>query len=271
MSLRRSVTVNVAPPSGLLWASMVPPCASTIVRAIVRPIPRPCAFVVTNGVNSVPSICAGKPVSRVAHRDFDIGRPDVAADRDATTGRRRLGHRVHGVHHQVHEHLLQEHLIAVDDAGIRRQIDGGLDLPRSHVVRDEGKALIDHGVKIDRFLVQLMTSEHRPMAIDDLRGVDALGLDVGQDLADRVGRRTIGGDHHLQRLGVVDHRAERLTELMGNRARQRRHRLAATGVGGERQVPPALDLGPLPCAALVQEPDDQERLDDQHADGARAP
>ena len=38
------------------------------------------------------------------------------ADRDATTGRRCLGHRVHGVHHQVHEHLLQEHLIAADDA-----------------------------------------------------------------------------------------------------------------------------------------------------------
>ena len=98
-------------------------------------------------------------------------------------------------------------------------------------------------------------------------------LDVGKDLAHRVGRRTIGGDHHPTRLGVVDHRAEGLTELMGNRARQRRHRLAATGVGGERQVPPALDLGPSACAALVQEPDDQERLDGQHADGAqhRAP
>jgi hypothetical protein len=42
---------------------------------------------------------------------------------------------------------------------------------------------------------------------------DALGLDVGQDLSDRVGRRTIRGDHHLQRLGVVHDRTERLTEL----------------------------------------------------------
>ena len=107
------------------------------------------------------------------------------------------------------------------------------------------------------------------MPIDDLCGLDALALDVGQDLAHRVGRRTIGGDHHPTRLGVVDHRAEGLTELMGNRARQRRHRLATIGVGGERQVPPALDLGPLPRAALVQEPDDQERLDGQHADGAQ--
>ena len=54
VSLRRRVTVNVAPPSGLFWASMLPPCASTIVRVIVSPIPRPCAFVVTNGVNRVP-------------------------------------------------------------------------------------------------------------------------------------------------------------------------------------------------------------------------
>ena len=90
--------------------------------------------------------------SSVAHRDFDIGRPDFGADGDATTRRRRLGHRVHGVHHQVHQHLLQEHLIAGDDAGIRRQIDGGLDLPRSHVVSDERKAFMYHGVKVDRFL-----------------------------------------------------------------------------------------------------------------------
>ena len=60
----------------------------------------------------------------------------------------------------------------------------------AHVVGDEGKAFSDHGVKIDRFLVQLTASEHGPMAIDDLRGADALGLDIGQDLSDRVGRRT---------------------------------------------------------------------------------
>jgi hypothetical protein len=56
---------------------------------------------------------------------------------------------------------------------------------------------------------------------------------------------------------------------MGNRAGQRRHRLATTGVGGKRQVPPAVDLGPLPCAALVQEPDNQERLDDHRAGRAQ--
>ena len=107
-------------------------------------------------------------------------------------------------------------------------------------------SLID-GVKIDRFLVQLMASEHRPMAIDDLRGADALGLDVGQDLSHRVGRRTIGGDHHLKRLGVVHHRAEGLTELMCNRAGQRRHRLRgdwrrrrAPGSSGSRSRPAAV-------------------------------
>ena len=57
-------------------------------------------------------------------------------------------------------------------------------------------------------------------------------------------------DHHLQRLGVVHHRTERLSELMSNRGSQGGHRLAATGVGGEHQVFPAVDLGPLPCATL---------------------
>ena len=113
------------------------------------------------------------------------------------------------------------------------------------------------------FFCSLMAAEHRPVAIDNLRGTDALGLNIGQDFSYRIGRGTIGRDYHLQRLRVVHYGAERLTELVSNRARQRRHRFPAVGVGGERQVPPAFHLGPLPCAALVQEPDDQERLDER--------
>ena len=59
--------------------------------------------------------------------------------------------------------------------GLDDRLTVACDLPRSHVVSDQGKAFVDHGVKVDRFLVQLMASEHRPMAIDDLRGADALG------------------------------------------------------------------------------------------------
>ena len=103
------------------------------------------------------------------------------------------------------------------------------------------------------------------MAFDDLCGEDGFGLDIGQDLPCRVGRRPVGRDHHLKRLGVVHDRTERLPELMPYRSSQRRDRLAAIGVGGESQVPPAFDLGALPCAALVQEQRDQERLEDQRA------
>ena len=71
VSLRRSVIVNVAPPSGLFCAPMVPPCASTMLRTIVKPIPRPCDFSVTNGVNSVPDV-ARYACSRVAHGHDDI-------------------------------------------------------------------------------------------------------------------------------------------------------------------------------------------------------
>src|ERR1700752_4299401 len=133
---------------------------------------------------------------------------------------------------------------------------------------DECKTFRYHGMKVDRFPVQLTTPEHRPMPIDDLCGLDALALDVGKDLADRVWRPTISINHHPPRLGVVDHRAEGLTELVRNRARQRRHRLAATRISGERQVPTAVALGTFPRAALVQQPDDEERLDGQRADGA---
>ena len=40
---------------------MVPLCASTIRRAIVRPMPTPCDLVVTNGVNNLPTTSARKP------------------------------------------------------------------------------------------------------------------------------------------------------------------------------------------------------------------
>ena len=60
---------------------------------------------------------------------------------------------------------------------------GDLDLPRPHVVSDESQTLIDDGVKIEWFLVQLVTSEHGPMPIDDPCGLYALALDVGEDLA----------------------------------------------------------------------------------------
>ncbi len=40
---------------------MLPLCASTIRRAIVRPMPRPCDFVVTNGANNLPMTSARKP------------------------------------------------------------------------------------------------------------------------------------------------------------------------------------------------------------------
>ena len=79
-------------------------------------------------------------------------------------------------------------------------------------------------------------------------------------LGDVLRRCATGLDHQLKRFGVVDHRAERLAELMRNRAGQRRHGDPATGIGGERQILSTLDFGAQPCAALEQQPDDQQCL-----------
>jgi hypothetical protein len=136
-------------------------------------------------------------------------------------------------------------------------------------VGNEDKAFVYNGAKIDRLPLQLMTAEHCPMALDDLRGENALGLDIGEDLSDCVWRRTLGGDHQLKRLGIVHYRTEGLTELMCNRVSERRHGLAATGVSGECQAPPAVDLGPLPGAALKQQPSNQEHQDGHCGGGAQ--
>ena len=102
------------------------------------------------------------------------------------TRRRGLGHRVHGIHQQVHHHLVQEHFIAGADARTQRQIGRRLNLPPPHVVSDERKALMDDDVEVDRFRVQLTASEHGPMAIDDLCGLDRFCLDVGENLPHRA-------------------------------------------------------------------------------------
>ena len=47
---------------------------------------------------------------------------------------------------------------------------------------NERKTFLDCGAKVHRFLVHLMGSEHAPKPIDDLCGLHALALDVGQDL-----------------------------------------------------------------------------------------
>ena len=67
-----------------------------------------------------------------------------------TLGGRRLDHRIHGVDHQVHEHLLQQHRVAADDARSGRQINGYLDLPCSYVVGHEGEGFLNNRLKIDR-------------------------------------------------------------------------------------------------------------------------
>jgi hypothetical protein len=57
--------------------------------------------------------------SRVTYGDLEIGAPDFAADHDVAPVPWSLCHRIHCIHDQIHEHLLQEHRITVDGAGLR--------------------------------------------------------------------------------------------------------------------------------------------------------
>ena len=234
----------------------------------------PFVFVVTNGSNNWPSTFAGRPVPASRTDTSTASRRDLVAHRDAAPVRRRVGHRVHGVHHEVDEHLLQEHLIAGDDARLWRQFDVDLDLPRPRVVRHQRHALAHDGMDVDWLLVQLTVPEHRPMPLDDLCGADVSRADVRQDLPQRFGCGAVGRDQHLACLRVVHDRVQRLAELVRDRVRSARtssaRRLASAASARLRRLS---HLGALSGAALVQQSDNQERLDGQRADGAqhRAP
>ena len=147
------MTVKVAPPSGLLSAAMVPPCASTIRRAIVRPMPSPCDFVVTNGENSLATMSARKPgpVSRTETST------SVAVTLLLIVIRRRAG----GVSAIASMALITRLTSTCCKStgsplmtqGFEGRLTVDLDLPRSHIVSHEGKAFSDDGPKIDRFLL----------------------------------------------------------------------------------------------------------------------
>jgi len=112
---------------------MVPPCARRR-RTIVRPIPSPCAFVVTKGMNGVRA-CAGqaRPVSRTRCRHRC---PDVAADGDATPAG--------GVSAMASTAFTQVHKTCCNSTGspsmthgLDDQIESGLDLSHAHVVHNK--------------------------------------------------------------------------------------------------------------------------------------
>src|SRR5207245_1963353 len=56
-------TVNIAPPSGRLWASMLPPCCRTIAMQLLnpRPGPPPGRLVVEDGAQSLGGTRRGRP------------------------------------------------------------------------------------------------------------------------------------------------------------------------------------------------------------------
>jgi hypothetical protein len=72
-----------------------------------------------------------------------------AADRDVTPAVRSGRHRIHCIDHQIHEHLLQEHRIAMEAAGIRGQVDGHFDVPLPNIVGDQRKSVADNFLQID--------------------------------------------------------------------------------------------------------------------------
>ena len=108
-----NVKRNAAPPPLLFSAQSRPPCASTIVREIGRPMPIPFGLVVKNGSKTCASLSAGMPwpVSLTA-----ISTDCVPSSRAVTLTRRSCGltplSGVHAVEDEIEQHLLEMHAVA---------------------------------------------------------------------------------------------------------------------------------------------------------------
>ena len=115
-----STTSKRAPPSTVSPA-MLPPISSTILRESARPSPVPLsgALVVTKGSNSRSAISAGRPPalsSTRTRRPCSVARAVTRTRGSPPPGQRRRGVRsegVVGVDEEVHQHLLEQRLVAV--------------------------------------------------------------------------------------------------------------------------------------------------------------
>ena len=154
-------------------------------------------------------------------------------------------HGIAGVHHEIECNLLELNPVAEHLREVGFQVDAERDVLRQQVGSKDLGDLGYCGVQVDIRMPRRVPLQHRAHPDDHVGGALALGDDVGECAtqflqARREANEALGG------LGVRSNRGERLTNLVRQRAGERRKCGDAADVGQLLSQLNGLELGPLP-------------------------
>ena len=179
--------------------------------------------------------------------------------RDGTFGHRHVDHRVHRIHDQIQNHLLQLNGVALDRQGQCGERAVLFDLLADREARKQ----------IDRFphnLVEIYVPDFEgcllqkaPQAKNDIAGALLVPSNVGDDFPDCTKIGCVRFDHQLHCCRIDANGPERLIDLVRDRGRQLASRRETVDAREFRHSLPRYHFGTLPAPTLMQKKRDQER------------
>jgi hypothetical protein len=129
------------------------------------------------------------------------------------------GHRLNGVDHQIHDHLLQLDTIRRNERQVVRKPRPEPDAAAFHFGLGQRNDLVDRLIDVRAVSVRRHLSYQPTNAIDDLAGAIAVPDDTAERLPDLVQSGLSRVEPTQTRVGVGDDRRNRLIDLVRDRGR----------------------------------------------------
>ncbi len=209
----------MAPPRTEFSAHKRPSCASTMLRQIASPIPVPSGLVLKNGSNMRCAISGAIPGPRSSTETRTSSITVHCRSNGELARRGGLRHRLHRVHRQVAQNLLNLDRVHLQPGEIRRQNQSNGNLAANRLVTEDAHQILDHAIHVGRFPYLRVFAEQSAYAADNRTGACTLLNDF------LCRRRCFDGIHRLAiepltaGICMSDYSRERLIKFMRNRCR----------------------------------------------------
>ena len=135
-------------------------------------------------------------------------------------------HRIHGVHQQVQQHLLELHAVADHDREVRWHVGSNRHVAQRGLRRGQGEDVVHDVVELQLRLLGRRALRQGTHALDDGARTLGVGDDVGHDFLQLVHLLAPTREQPSARVGVVGDRGQRLVQLVregGRHLAERRH------------------------------------------------
>ena len=217
---RGSLIRKIAPPSRRFSADIRPWCASTIVRAIDRPIPIPSALLVKNGSKTSFRFVFGNARTAIRHGKLGKVLDARSPDADDALFARRVPHRVDPVHDKVQNDLLKLDAVAEDRKRIRRDHANHFDFSANGQRRKKFDGVSNKVIEVEVFQFERRLLQQAAHSSNNLAGPPVILQNIFHDIPEfsDVGLRRL--QDRVCGFGVGQNRAERLVDFVSDRGCQ---------------------------------------------------